>query len=89
MSALVLGDVLTINNVHRFNMSQEQRVLTLWDLDDLTKRNRDLYKCFTTVDIEWSRITEDLITANSRMDQLHNEHTNVRAERKIWEVRIS
>ena len=70
-------------------MSQEQRVLTLWDLDDLTKCNRDLYECFTTVDIEWSRITEDLITANSQMDQLHNERTNVRAERKIWEVRIS
>jgi len=89
MSALVLGDVLTINDVDRFKMLQEQRALTLRDLDDLTKRNRDLYERFTSVDIECSRVTEDLITANGRMDQLRNECANLRAEKKIWEVSIS
>jgi nucleoprotein TPR len=89
MSALVLSDVLTINDVDRFMMLQEQRALTLRDLDDLTKRNRDLYERFTAVDIECSRITEDLITANGRTDQLRNECANLRAEKKIWEVSIS
>jgi nucleoprotein TPR len=89
MSALVLSDVLTINDVDRLMMLQEQRALTLRDLDDLTKRNRDLYERFTAVDIECSRITEDLITANGRTDQLRNECANLRAEKKIWEVSIS
>lgn len=87
--ALVLGDVLTIYDVDRFKMLQEQRALTLRDLDDLTKRNRDLYERFTAVDIECSRVTEDLITANGRMDQLRNECANLRAEKRIWEVSIS
>ena len=32
-------------------MLQEQQTLTLRDLDDVTKRNRDLYERFTAVDI--------------------------------------
>ena len=81
--------VLTTNDVDRFKMLQEQRALTLRDLDDLTKRNRDLYERFTAVDIECSRVTEDLITANGRTDQLRNECANLRAEKRIWEVSIS
>jgi nucleoprotein TPR len=69
-------------------MLQEQQTLTLRDLDDLTKRNRDLFERFTAVDIECSRVTEDLITANGQTDQLRNECANLRAEKRIWEVSI-
>jgi nucleoprotein TPR len=70
-------------------MLQEQQTLTLRDLDDLTKRNRDLYERFTAVDIECNRVTEDLITANGQMEQLRNECANLRAEKNIWDVSIS
>jgi predicted nuclease with TOPRIM domain len=73
-------------NVDRFKMVQEQQALTLRDLDDLTKRNRDLYERFTAVDIECSRVSEDLIAANGQIDQLRNECANLRAEKRIWEV---
>lgn len=69
-------------------MLQEQQTLTLRDLDDLTKRNRDLYERFTAVDIECNRVTEYLIAANGQIDQLRNECANLRAEKKIWEVSI-
>ncbi|KAH8980106.1 hypothetical protein EDB92DRAFT_1901586 [Lactarius akahatsu] len=69
----------------RFKMLQEQQSLTLRDLDDVSKRNRDLYERFTSVDIECNRVTEDLIAANGKMDQLRNECANLRAEKRIWE----
>jgi hypothetical protein len=69
-------------------MLQEQQTLNLRDLDDLTKRNRDLYERFTSVDIECNRVTEYLIAANGQIDQLRNECANLRAEKKIWEVSI-
>ena len=76
------------SDVDRFKMLQEQQTLTLRDLDDLTKRNRDLYERFTSVDIECNRVTEYLIAANGQIDQLRNECANLRAEKKIWEVSI-
>ena len=69
-------------------MLQEQQNLTLRDLDDVSKRNRDLYERFTAVDIECNRVTEDLVAANGKMDQLRNECANLRAEKRIWEVSI-
>ena len=67
-------------------MLQEQQTLTLRDMDDLTRRNRDLYERFTSVDIECNRVAEYLVTANGQIDQLRNECANLRAEKKIWEV---
>lgn len=67
-------------------MLQEQQTLTLRDMDDLTRRNRDLYERFTSVDIECNRVAEYLDTANGQIDQLRNECANLRAEKKIWEV---
>ncbi|KAH9056279.1 hypothetical protein EDB87DRAFT_1637584 [Lactarius vividus] len=69
----------------RFKMLQEQQSLTLRDFDDVTKRNRDLYERFTAVDIECNRVTEDLVAANGKIDQLRNECANLRAEKRIWE----
>ena len=76
------------SDVDRFKMLQEEQRLALGDLDDLTKRNRDLYERFTAADIECNRVTEYLIAANGQIDQLRNECANLRAEKKIWEVSI-
>ena len=40
------------------------------------------------MDIECNRVTEDLVAANGKMDQLRNECANLRAEKRIWEVSI-
>jgi hypothetical protein len=73
----------------RFKMLQEQQTLTLRDLDDLTKHNRDLYERFTAVDIECNRVMEDIVAANGKMDQLHNKCANLQVEKRAWEVSIA
>jgi nucleoprotein TPR len=85
---LRIGGALTGSRTDRFKMLQEQQNLTLRDLDDVTKRNRDLYERFTSVDIECNRVTEDLVAANGKMEQLRNECANLRAEKRIWEVSV-
>jgi len=57
------------------------------EIDDLTKRNQKVYDQYTRTDIECNRVSEDLLSANSRIEQLRNECANLRAEKKIWEVR--
>lgn len=56
------------------------------ELDNLTKRNQQLYDQYTRIDIECNRITEELMTANGLVEQLRNECANLRAEKRIWEV---
>ncbi|KAJ7147180.1 hypothetical protein C8R43DRAFT_544030 [Mycena crocata] len=69
----------------RHRMSQEQFSMHGREMDDLTKRNQQLHDQWTRIDIECSRATEDLQTANGRIEQLRNECANLRAEKKIWE----
>ncbi|KAH7927786.1 hypothetical protein BV22DRAFT_1060287 [Leucogyrophana mollusca] len=69
----------------RQRMSQEQLVLQGHDLDNLTKRNQQLYDQYTRIDIEYNRASEELLVATSRVEQLRNESANLRAEKKIWE----
>jgi nucleoprotein TPR len=59
------------------------------DLEGVTKRYRDLFERFTTVDIECSRVTEELIAAHGQIDQVRNECANLRDEKKIWEASFS
>jgi nucleoprotein TPR len=73
----------------RFKMLQEQQTLTLRNLDDLTKCNHDLYERFTAVDIECNHVTEDIVTANGKMDQLRNECANLQVEKRAWEVSVA
>jgi nucleoprotein TPR len=68
-------------------MSQDQFSVHGREIEDLTKRNQQLFDQWTRIDIECSRATEDLQTANGRIEQLRNESANLRAEKKIWEVR--
>ena len=70
-------------------MVQEQIVIQRRENDDLIKRNQTLYDQYTRFDIECNRMTEDLLASNGLLEQLRNECANLRAEKKIWEVRIS
>ena len=70
-------------------MVQEQIDIQRRENDDLIKRNQTLYDQYTRFDIECNRMTEDLLASNRLLEQLRNECANLRAEKKIWEVRIS
>lgn len=70
----------------RHRMAQEQFAISNREIDNLTKRNQQLYDQYTRIDIECNRVTEDLITSNGRLEQLRNECANLRAEKNIWEV---
>lgn len=74
--------------VDRHRMSQEQFAIQARELDDMNKRNQQLYDQWTRIDIECSRATEDLQVANGRIEQYRNECANLRAEKKIWEVSV-
>ncbi|KII91087.1 hypothetical protein PLICRDRAFT_28915 [Plicaturopsis crispa FD-325 SS-3] len=69
----------------RHRMAQEQSALQGRELDNLTKRNQQMYDQYTRIDIECNRASEDLIVANGHIEQLRNECANLRAEKKIWE----
>lgn len=56
------------------------------ELNELTKRNRQLLDQWTRTDIECNRVSEDLHLTTGRLEQLRNENANLRAEKKIWEV---
>ncbi|KAK0187834.1 hypothetical protein F5146DRAFT_1060914 [Armillaria mellea] len=69
----------------RNQINQDQYNLHARELDDLSKRNQQLFDQWTRVDIECGRVTEDLRQANSRIEQLRNECANLCAEKKIWD----
>ena len=80
---------LTVGKPDRHRMHQEEFALHAKQVDDLTKRNQKLFDQWTRIDIECSRATEELQIATGRIEQLRNECANLRAEKKIWEVRYS
>jgi nucleoprotein TPR len=67
-------------------MAQEQATVSAHEIESLAKRHQYLLEKFTRADIECHKFTEDLLTANAKLDQLRNESANLRAEKKIWEV---
>ncbi|PBK97398.1 hypothetical protein ARMGADRAFT_637587 [Armillaria gallica] len=73
------------STITRNQINQDQYSLHARELDDLSKRNQQLFDQWTRVDIECGRVTEDLRMANSRVEQLRNECANLRAEKKIWD----
>ena len=56
------------------------------EMENLSKRNQELYDQYTRIDIECNRVSEDLASAKGVTEQLRNECANLRAEKKIWEV---
>ncbi|KDQ62646.1 hypothetical protein JAAARDRAFT_54566 [Jaapia argillacea MUCL 33604] len=69
----------------RHRMASEQHAMQTRELDNMSKRNQQLYDQYTRIDIECNRVSEDLLAASSRVEQLRNECANLRAEKKIWE----
>ena len=67
-------------------MAQDQIAVSAREIESLARRNQQLQEKFTRVDIECHKYTEDLLTANAKLDQLRNDSANLRAEKKIWEV---
>ena len=70
----------------RQRMNEEQFQMHNQELNELTKRNRQLLEQWTRTDIECNRVSEDLHLTTGRLEQLRNENANLRAEKKIWEV---
>jgi nucleoprotein TPR len=58
------------------------------ELENLRKRNQQLDDQFMRADIACNHASEDLAEAKSQVEQLRNECANLRAEKRIWEVRI-
>ncbi|GJE88476.1 hypothetical protein PsYK624_045590 [Phanerochaete sordida] len=69
----------------RQRMLQEQNAMQSKEMDNLARRNQELYDQYTRVDIECNRVSEDLLAATTAIEQLRNEGANLRAEKKIWE----
>ncbi|KAG6373979.1 hypothetical protein JVT61DRAFT_4608 [Boletus reticuloceps] len=66
-------------------MTQEQLNMQSRDLDSLALCNQQLYDQQTRLDIDRERVMDDLAVTKGDLEQLHNEATNLRAEKKIWE----
>lgn len=69
-------------------MLQTQNGMQTLELNNQTRRNQELYDQYTRIDIQCNRVSEDLLLATSQIEQLRNEAANLRAEKKIWEVRF-
>jgi hypothetical protein len=68
-------------------MHEEQFRVHNAEIDELAKRNSHLHEQSVRFDIECGRLTDELQVALGRVEQLRNESANLRAEKKIWEVR--
>lgn len=68
----------------RLRIHQDDYQVRDRQLDELSKRNQQLFDQYTRVDVECNRVTEELHISNGRLEQLRNECANLRAEKNIW-----
>lgn len=66
-------------------MLQDQNAMQSKEVDNLVKRNQELYDQYMRIDIECNRVSEDLLSATNVIEQLRNDAANLRAEKNIWE----
>ncbi|PCH39913.1 hypothetical protein WOLCODRAFT_88363 [Wolfiporia cocos MD-104 SS10] len=69
----------------RYQMIQEQNNAQGREIDNLSKRNQQLYDQYLRTDIECNRVIDELTVAKAKVEQLQNESANLRAEKRIWE----
>ena len=69
-------------------MAQGQYVKHEREAQNLQKRNQQLHEQHMHLDIAWNHAAEELASVNSQIERLRNECSNLRAEKKIWEVRL-
>ncbi|KAF9077487.1 hypothetical protein BDP27DRAFT_1397327 [Rhodocollybia butyracea] len=84
-ASLAKANAKNENQAERQRMLQEQINLQNQELNDLTKRNQQVFDQWTRVDVECNRVTEDLRVATAKLEQLRSECANLRAEKNIWE----
>ena len=68
-------------------MAQEQYDMHEREAQNLQKRSQHLHEQYTRLDIACNHADEELATAYSQIEQLRNECSDPRVEKKIWEVR--
>ena len=81
--------IAPLDSVERHRMVQEQAAVQERELNNLSKRNQDLYDQYMRIDIECNRVSEELLVATGHLEQMRNECANLRAEKKIWQVRCN
>ena len=59
--------------------------MTEREMQNLQKRNQQLQDQYARLDIACNHASEELATANSQIERLRNDCSNLRAEKKIWE----
>ena len=69
-------------------MHEEQFRRHNLEIEELSKRNAQLNEQNVRYDIECLRLTDELQVAVGRVEQLRNENANLRAEKKISDVRM-
>lgn len=69
-------------------MAQEQYVMHEREAQNVQKRNHQLQDQYMRLDIACNHASEELASANSQIERLRNECSNLRAEKKIWEVSV-
>lgn len=79
------SDLIQTLSTERIRISQDEYNLRAQDLEDANKRNQQLFDQWTRAEIECNRLSEDISTANGRIEQLRNECANLGAEKRIWE----
>lgn len=55
------------------------------NIESLIKSNQELHDQHTRAEMECHRVSDDLLSSTSLIDQLRNEIANLRAEKQIWE----
>jgi nucleoprotein TPR len=69
-------------------MAQERYAAQARDLESLHARNSQLHEQYTRIDVQSVRVEEELSEAKSRLEQLRNECSNLRAQNRILEVKL-
>lgn len=66
-------------------LSAEQLKMQRTEMEGFAQRNGKLFEDFTRVNMEYNRVTDDLIAANNLVEQLRTQCSNLKAEKSIWE----
>lgn len=74
--------------IGRLRNAEERFEVHNREINDLSRRNSQLHEQNIRFDIECNRISEEYQEALGNLEQFRNDCANLRAEKKIWEVRI-
>lgn len=67
-------------------MTSEQLILHERESQDLQERKQKLQDHYTRLEIASGHAAEEMAAAHAEIERLRNDYSNLRAEKKIWEV---